>query len=97
MTELTTQIIAGSFVLVIGGLSTAIVKVIFTGYKSSLQQLTNIGESCQRIDVTLATMQGRLEQANLWQEMHEKKDDERHEQVTQAQRDIWKTVERSRS
>lgn len=54
--------------------------------------IRRIVEALDNIDKRLGTISGRVGKMETWQEMHERQDDERHEQVEKTTDALWMTV-----
>ena len=75
---------------------TGIGVVMWWGVRRLVQTNDNTNSALVEIGQGLATMNGRLGKSETWMELHEKQDDERHQEVKQAHAALWKQLSHTR-
>lgn len=73
------------------------VAVIGWGIQRLVRANDETNQALGSIGTQLATMNGRLGKSEQWQQMHEAKDDERHEEIKGNVKEIWKTIDALRT
>lgn len=70
--------------------------LVIAGVVGLFTLMLNMLWKLSSIEVSIAKVDGRLNQSEQWQQMHEKQDQDRHDETHEDSANLWRAIEKVR-